>query len=191
MPESDASSWTEDVTPVDVTLKNTGDTPLHFTRIETEVLSVEDVNCSRQGGGTIVSAYYKVQIPNQAFTAAGQKQESTGQTITSDIDFTVKPQSTDRMVITVGPEQVGNGGPVVVAVKMRLVPESGDPVELEPLALGQPDRSTSAAKTASSTDPVEIECMQEKSAILADMFSRTKTQSPELIALKDAYAGAS
>lgn len=183
----DAAEWdqtTEPATPIDITLKNNGGAPAHIVRIETKVLDAKTIDCSRQGGGSVVSAFYGVKIQYNPW-----QMKLSADTVSSPVDYTVKAGSVDRMVITVGPEESGNGKPVVFAVQLRLIPEQGEPITLEPFALSQPDLVESQIHAASfldykNTDP---RCVRETADELNNVFNATKMQSPDVVRLRDTF----
>ncbi|MFC0314992.1 hypothetical protein [Gordonia phosphorivorans] len=187
-PTSDATNTTplrEDASPIDITLKNNSNEPIRITRIETKVLDAKTVTCSRQGGGVAVSAFYSVKIPYNPWMMT-----LTSDAVTSDVDFTVKPTSADRMVITVGPETTGNGKAVVVAVSLKLIPESGDPIVLEPLALSQPSAVDGELRGMSMFTASEPGCAQEQVNVLDNIIKATDVQSPDVTRLRDGFRAA-
>lgn len=176
---------TEPATPIDISLKNNGGTPSHIVRIETKVLDARSATCSQRGGGTQISAFYSVRIPYDPW-----KGEAKVETVTSPIDFTVKPNSVDRMVITVGPEWTGNSGdPILIVVQMRLIPEQGEPVVLEPIAVSQPssvDSQVEYNKTFVGQGILD-DCFREQADALSGTIESTELCSPEVVRLRDGY----
>ncbi|WP_024332590.1 hypothetical protein [Gordonia hirsuta] len=182
--KTSTSPMTTQATPVDITLRNNGDTPIKIVRIETTVLEAKTVSCNRQGGGMVVSAFYSVKIPYNPWTM-----ELSSDTVSSDVDFTVKPKSGDRMVVTIGPEESGNGKAIVVAVSLKLIPESGDPVVLEPLALTQPEAVDQEIRSLGRTGGNDPSCKREQTGILDGFVKSTQMQSPDLLRLRNAFDG--
>jgi hypothetical protein len=185
--DMDVADWeqtTAPATPIDVSLKNNGGTAAHIVKIETTVLDAKTVTCNHQGGGSLVSAYYGVTIPYNPFT-----EELSSDTVSTPVDYTVKPGSVDRMVITVGPEETGNGKAIVFAVQIRLIQENGDPLVLEPLALSQPDGveqeiGSNAMFHYAETDP---QCVSKQADALNHIFELTKAQAPEVVRLRQEF----
>ncbi|MFT3663307.1 MAG: hypothetical protein QM809_18660 [Gordonia sp. (in: high G+C Gram-positive bacteria)] len=176
-------------TAVDITLKNTGDSPLRIVRIEAKVLDETMINCSRQGGGSVVSAFYSIVIPYHFG-------KLTSDSTSAPVNFTVKPDSVDRMVITVGPKETINGHAIVLGLQLRLIPESGDPIEVEPFAVSQPESVSRAIKLVTSgflqrgdTDNYLGQCATEQVSALDRIFQVTKVQADDVKALRTTYAG--
>ena len=93
------------------------------------------------------------------------------------------------MVVTVGPEETGNGKAIVLAVKLRLIPEQGEPIELEPLALSQPaavDNEISF-NSAFDTKSVDPQCLRHQADALGGIFKATRMQSPDVVRLRDDF----
>lgn len=184
--EADWESTTAPATPIDISLKNNGGAPAHIVRIETKVFDAKTVTCNRQGGGSVVSAYYGVKVPYNPWSG-----ELSGDAVTTAVDYTVKAGSVDRMVVTVGPEETGNGKAIVLAVQLSLIPEQGEPIVLEPLALTQPDSvdneiQSNAMFDTKHTDP---QCFQEQAGTLGNIIRATKMQSPDVLRLRDDFQG--
>jgi hypothetical protein len=176
----------EPATPIDITLKNNGGTPAHIVRLEAEVLEARSATCSQRGGGTQISAFYSVKVPYDPW-----KGEAKSKTVTSPIDFTVKPNSVDRMVITVGPEWTGNkGDPILMAVRIRLVPERGEPLLLDPIAVSQPYSVDSQIEYNKGFVGLGIldDCFRREADELSSTIQSTKLCSPDVIRLRDGYA---
>lgn len=173
---------TEAATPVDITLKNNGGTPAHIVGVETKVLTARSIDCSMQGGGAVVSAFYGVALPLDPWQIS---ELSLPEAVSTPVDFTVKKGSVDRMNVTVGPEQVGNGNPMVIAAQLRLIPERGEAIDVPPLALSQPDlveqTVTNGVKFWSNE-----KCIHEVAQFLDRIFASTEIQSPDVVRLRDA-----
>lgn len=170
------------VTPIDITIKNNGGTAAHIGTIKADVLIGENVDCGRQGGETRVSAEYSLTIP---FSQAGGVQKN----VSAPIDFTVQPGSTDRMVVTVGLSEETHV-PFALAVKLTLVPDSGPPMQIEPMALINPygvDNEMRMIEMMGSSADFK-QCVTEKQQTIDGIYTATKVQSPDLNRLRDAYA---
>lgn len=173
---------TEAATPIDITLKNNGGEPAHIVEVETKVLNARTVNCSQRGGGAVVSAFYGVKLPLDSYSVGDL---SLPDPVSAPVDYTVKHGSVDRMEITVGPEEVGNGDPMVVAVQIRLIPEQGEPIDVPPLALSQPDLVDSTVNGGLGSWIGE-QCIQDAADFLDRVVASTEVQSPDVIQLRDA-----
>jgi hypothetical protein len=186
MDEADWESTTAPASPIDISLKNNGGTRAHIVRIETKVLDAKTVTCNRQGGGSVVSAYYGVKVPYNPWTM-----ELSSDTVSTAVDYTVKAGSVDRMVVTVGPEETGNGKAIVLAVQLSLVPEQGEPIVLEPLALTQPDSVDNEIQSNAMFDTKHSDphCAQEQASVLDHIIQATKMQSRDVIRLRDDFQG--
>lgn len=184
MDEADWEQTTAPATPIDISLKNNGGAPAHIVRIETKVLDAKTISCSRQGGGAMVSAYYGVTIPYDPFM-----ETLTNDEISTPVDYTVKAGAVDRMVITIGPEDTGNGRPIGFAVALRLIQEQGDPIDVGPLAVSQPEGVEQELRGDEMMDYAtnEPQCMNEQAAALEHIFAVTNAQSPEMVRLRDTF----
>lgn len=185
IPIEDATMITNSATPIDITLKNSTDSPMRIVRIETSILDAKTISCNPQGSGAMVSAFYSVKIPFEPFA-----NNLPSKTVTSDIDFTVKPSSVDRMVITVGPDPIGNGNPVVVSLSMKLIPESGDPVVIAPLALSQPDGVDQELRSMTRYASMQSACIDKTVGVLDGFLVATQIHSPDVTRLSDAFRAA-
>jgi hypothetical protein len=171
------------VTPIDITLKNNGGLPAHINTVEAEVVSAADLDCGRQGGESRVSAEYSLRIPYSEVDGV------TDSSVAAGVDFTVQPGSTDRLIVTVGLERESHR-PVVLAVKLRLIPDTGPPIEIGPVAVVSPDGVENQIGTLEMMSRVAGigECAGEQGAKLDEVYGVTSMQSAELDRLRDAFA---
>lgn len=128
--------------PLDITLKNNGDEPIRITKILGEVIDFQKLEPCRTGGASDpeVSASYTLKVSTERKpidSAGGGGLVVTDNRPTAPVDFVVKPGTADRMEVSFGfdEEQVG-GVPSIVVVKVSLVTEDGDVLEVGTAAGG-------------------------------------------------------
>ncbi|MFT3661084.1 MAG: hypothetical protein QM809_06700 [Gordonia sp. (in: high G+C Gram-positive bacteria)] len=166
-----------EITPVDITIKNTADQPFTITMIEAEILENKNVGCFRAGGGRVISAFYMIKIP-------AAKQEPT--TVSTSVDFTVKPNSSDRMVVSVGPDKL-YFDPDATLLRLKLIPKSGTPLITETLAMIPPSAVTVQEKNFRTSNK---QCLQETADTLERFTQKSKFQNSGFLDFRKLFTDA-
>ena len=166
-------------TPVDITLQNNGGEPSLITQVVATVTYADKLkDCTSTGAGPLrVSAEYTITIPDKdGLPASG--------TYTKDVRFEVKPETVDRMTITVGPEfESADNFPYVVGFDVALVHDDGSRLDAGQYALvsnlkaadANIERSTSAGCAAANLESID------------QVYTDTSVKSDELERLRTAY----
>lgn len=170
-------------TPIDITLTNKGSVSVRFTELKATVVSAKSVSCTQQGGGVLVSAEYTIRVPFEPFQS-----RLTANEVSKDIDFSVKPGSSDRMAVTIGPTEEGNGDPVPIAVKIELKNGSGVALPIGTVAIVQPDSADSQIERLQKYTGLGLAdaCVQEAEAEMLMMRQASQAQSPAFERLREA-----
>lgn len=121
--------------PIDITVRNTGEAAVRIERIVADPLGSAEILCVPTGGPLTVSANYSVSLP----VAKGAYPTSSHlEGANAPIDFVVKPASSDRMAITVGPKLDDFPSPYVFVLRLRLEGAEGKTAVTKPIALVTP-----------------------------------------------------
>ncbi|WP_125939837.1 hypothetical protein [Mycolicibacterium grossiae] len=169
-------------TPADVTLKNNGTMTSLITQIEAEVLfSSELADCASAGAGpAMVSAFYSVKIPGRS--------ETDGSLVPglhmSETRFEVKPNSVDRMAISIGPEDQSYSSvrPVVIVARLALIHDQGNRLELGTVAVVTSDDAEFQMQSAR-----DEQCAADNLDVLEDVYAIQAVRSAELDRLRAKY----
>ena len=184
---------TFDVSPIDITLKNSGGEPSVITRVTAEVVSSAILkDCTNSGAGpAAITANYAIRFPLEG---KGQYGDLNPEPQSTASQFTVKPGSVDRMQVTVGPEdQGGNPGPTVLAVKVSLVHDGTQILDVGTVALAALEEKidqqidgvlVSGGHRKKSNDPV---CAAENLTTLDELYAAAAVRSPSLDRLRQTY----
>ena len=180
-----------DVTPVDITLKNNGGAPSVITQVNAEVLfSTTLQDCTKSGAGpAAIRANYALQFPVDR-----QTDELKPGSVSTAMQFEVKPGSVDRMQVTVGPErQSGNPYPTVLAVKISLVHDGSQKLDVGAVALpALPEKldqqihglRVSGGYVNEPDDPV---CAAKNLTKLDELYTIEAVRAPSLDQLREKY----
>lgn len=164
-----------DVSPIDITFKNTGGEPSIINKAEAELLySTMLHDCTRSGAGPAqVTANYALTFP---LVEEGEYSDLAPST-SADIDFVVPPGSVERMQLTVGPqEQSGNSYPTVLAVRIFLFHDDGSKLDVGTVAVAASTKQMEK-QISEADDP---ECAAESLAELDQLYAVATVHSAEL-----------
>ncbi|WP_143545525.1 hypothetical protein [Rhodococcus sp. 114MFTsu3.1] len=171
------------VTPIDVTVRNSGGEPSLISQINAEVLFAETLSdCTFGGAGpALVSANYSVKLPTDANTG-GTRLGTTS----TETRFEVKAGAVDRMVVTIGPEkqQASGSYPVVVAVRLSLVHDNNETLDAGAVSIVS-TLDNAEKQVQGKLDP---DCAAKNLQVLDKLFAVQSIRSNELERLRAAYA---
>ena len=164
--------------PIDITLTNTGDTPVHVVRITAEPEDSLNWACQPRGGGLAITANYSVTLPTRF---VDEKVYYLAERASAPVDFTVKANSSDRMVVTVGPQ--GGLEPYVFFSTLHLETDDGGTVVTPPLAVVTPTEVDSQLRIFSDPEkqafPGFRECLSDYLGAVESMTPEDAVRSPE------------
>ncbi|WP_024332497.1 hypothetical protein [Gordonia hirsuta] len=176
--------------PIDVTLKNTGDQPVRVTSINVDLLQGDRIRqCHAAGAGPgRITASYSVRLP------IGPDYQLKLGPVTAPAEFTVAPQQTDRMVITVGPESQSHLFVDLIAFRINLGLDDGSRVELPSVAAATAvETAKNYTEGAQKLGPeffqhLGVTCFKEMGELFDNAFAATDLQTEPLKELRTIYA---
>lgn len=147
-------------TPIDVSLKNAGSDSFHITEITAEPRFSKRWQCDFRGGYSRISAEYSIVMPTNL---QGDGSENESEAASTSVDYQVPPGSSERMLVTVGPDDERTTNYFYV-VDLKLKSDSGVELVTPPLALiASPPESNEyydqLASSDATTDGRTIECL--------------------------------
>ncbi|MDT5010862.1 MAG: hypothetical protein QOH57_2479, partial [Mycobacterium sp.] len=165
------------------TLKNDGPEQAVVTKVQADLLfSSMLMDCTESGAGpSVITGNYALTFP-----LAGDYQfgDLKSESMSTEVHYIVKPSSVDRMQVTVGPErQSGNNYPTVLAVRISLVHDGSQKLEVGAVALAadtehiqaQIDKSRSAS------------CARDNLSKLDELYANSNVHSSDLDRLRQKY----
>lgn len=181
-----------DVSPVDITLKNNGGAQSVITKVTAEVLySAYLQDCTDSGAGPAkITANYAIRFP---LGSKGQYGDLIRGPLSTALNFVVKPGSVDRMQVTVGPDdQGGNPGLTVLAVKISLVHDGSQVLEVGTVALGAleeriEEQINGVRVTGGFNEIRDPECAKENLIKIDEMYAVAPVRSASLDRLRQKY----
>ena len=186
----DGSDFPTETAPVDVTVKNSGDAPITITEIRGEVIEFEYLeDCGTFGGGPAqLTASYSLQIPTNAGEGASEI-EATANEVTAPADFTVQPDSVDRLQISFGPDKqnISFTRPILMAVKLTLVGENGESLDIGTAANASTSGTVDHIVEYRDSFVGKGECNRENLAKVNKVVDASSMHSPLIDRLKPVY----
>jgi hypothetical protein len=169
--------------PVDITLKNNGSDAALITAIDAEVLFYRPLSdCAFPGAGPgVITAYYSIKIP-----MPDRPDEAVPPgPYTTSTRFEVKPNSVDRMQLTIGPESQwgATNYAKVMAVKLTLIHDGGERLDVGTVELASTGENVQH-QIERAKDP---SCARDNLKVLDDMYAIQGYHAPDLDKMRDAY----
>lgn len=181
----------QEVVPIDVTLKNTGGSPVTVTEIRGEVLYFSEFDdCAGFGGGPAeLTASYSLKVP-VAFDDGTGYVTLVEKSLVKKIDFTVDAASVDRMEITFGPDQqqISFVKPNVMAIRIGLALDNGSVLDVGTVAGVTQASDVKHMKENESMFSRDSECNRDNLGKLGDIDRIATVKSPLLADMRAIYA---
>ncbi|WP_040694395.1 hypothetical protein [Nocardia vinacea] len=174
-----------DVTPVDITLKNTGNAPAVIVRADVEFTYVETLfNCTGSGPG-LVTANYDITFPSPPDTPARPFSKSHG------MRFIIEAGKVDRLTLTLGPDKQPEVTSLVIGAHITLVFDDDSRFDVGNVAL-LTTSGTGAERFSIGSPPnsSQLPCQQKNASVLDRLYQIPATRSAEIEQLHHDYPAA-
>ncbi|WP_448221915.1 hypothetical protein [Gordonia iterans] len=176
-----------ELTPIDITMQNKGGEPSLITRIDVDVVflqELQDCTGTRPAPGRVAGGY-QIAIPMRDAQPADKS-------IGTEIRFEVKSDAADRMVLTIGPDTQSafTTTPMVMSVKLTFVHDDDQRKEVGTVSLVTTVAAANAQISGTPNTPAGRQCAKDNLTHLDTMFAIQATRSRLLDSLRSAYQSA-
>lgn len=182
----DADDGLVGLTPIDLTLQNTGGEPSLITRVDAEVVFFKQLRDCTFTPPTPETVAVKYQLPVPMNGA-----EPAEKQVSAEVRFEVKPHAADRMVLTLGPQSQSmfETTPMLMSAKVTLIHDDGEALDVGTVSLVTTIAAANAQRAALRETPSAeaISCAKANLEDLDEMFAIQARRSGVLDSLRTAY----